>query len=151
MEAERIGGWGRSIAGVRRMIKKLSLSAQTQARAVELRSYIDIVEKARQLQPARLHDLEDGELAQILDTMVRGKVTSPPPPNVQAALVAREIKQLAQKAEGRLDSDQAWAEFVNVVLPCKRGSGAEEEAAAPKFDPKQPKLCDMKGGLRQRR
>ena len=148
MTAERPGGWGRSMSGLQWTIKKMSACTATQARAVELRAYLDVVEKARKLQPARLHELDASELAQIVDTLVRDKATFPS--HVQEALVAREIKQLAEKAEAMLNSKEAWRAFVSATVPWNTVSGTAEQAAPPTFDPKQPKLRDVGGARRQR-
>ena len=136
------------MSGLQRTIKKMSARTATQARAVELRAYLDVVEKARKLQPARLHELDASELAQIVDTLVRDKATFPS--NVQEALVAREIKQLAEKAEAMLNSKEAWRAFVSATVPWNTVSGTAEQAAPPTFDPKQPKLRDVGGSTTTR-
>jgi hypothetical protein len=136
------------MSGLQRTIKKLSACAATQARAVELQANLDVVEKARKLQPSRLHELDDRELAQILDTLVRDKATFPP--NVQEALVAREIKQLAETAEAMLNSDEAWKAFIGATVPWSNGSATAGQATPRTFDPKRPRLRDVGGSTTAR-
>ena len=148
MTGERPGGWGRSMSGLQRTIKRLSACAATQARAVELRAYLDVVEKARKLQPSRLHELDGPELAQIVDTLVRGRATFPP--NVEEALCAREIAHRAETAEAMLNSDEAWEAFIRATVPWSTASATAGQAPPQRFDPKRPRLRDVGGSTTAR-
>ena len=82
MHNEPKGGWGRSMKGAEKAVKRFNGKAETQKIGLELQEYIDECALARKLQKPSVYDLPDlklSEIIRIFQAIPLGYILAKPP------------------------------------------------------------------------
>ena len=104
------GGWGRTINAAQQAVNKLAAVEDTQGLAAELRSHLQLVNIAKQMQPQSVSGLTDQEIRDNVAALSRADVSLPDP--VVSAMLYRKLKLLRTK----LFSDPNEEDMIKYIL-----------------------------------
>lgn len=139
MLGEVKGGWGRTIQGAMRMVKKMSKTDEGRAAANDLQVHLDMVEYCKMLWPEHIMTLTQAKLDTLISAFGANKVEFQD--QVKVLLVQRRALAAVGSGNKEVKDIDLASTIFDILCPlCKEG-------AAPKFNPRAPRMCDVSDNI----